>query len=484
MTDHSPHTDREPLPDGTGDKHERFPKRTIFFGVCTVVAILVYCIAHADSFTALFSRLVEVCMPIIIGGVIAYLCNPILKLYEFWVFRRLKSNSLRRGLSLLLTVVTVIGVLTLILALIIPELVDSISQLFGNYEYYLNGLLAFVQGIIDRINATFGTDIDVSNMQKLTALIEDMFGSMENAVSKLLATLQGFLLDGKLLNNIWGFLAGLFNTFKNVILGIFIAFYILSSKEKRVAQINKFRRALFTEKRNRRISEIVSLVDRTFGGFIKGILLDALAVGIVTFILLSIFRVSDYNLLISVICAITNIIPVFGPFIGAIPSALIVLISNPEKFLLFIILVVVIQQIDGNILCPRIQGNNTGVSSLAVLIAITVMGGLFGLMGMVLGVPIFAVIIELFKQAIERKLAKAGAPTDTTHYYPADALGNADEEVHYEHAHLKYVYDHSKLKPYVDRAIRAVKGLRKKQQNPGGDEDEADHPGSGDSSVT
>ena len=156
-----------------------------------------------------------------------------------------------------------------------------------------------------------------------------------------------------------------------------------------------------------------------------------------------------------------SIIPVFGPFIGAIPSGFIVLISNPDKLLVFIILILVIQQIDGNIIVPRIQGNNMGISSLAVLVAITVMGSLFGVIGMIIGVPIFAVVIELCKQAIEHRLIKRGAPTDTTYYYPADAVGNAEEEVYYEHAHLRYKYEHSKLKVYVDKATRTLRKLRR-----------------------
>ena len=144
------------------------------------------------------------------------------------------------------------------------------------------------------------------------------------------------------------------------------------------------------------------------------------------------------------------------------PSAFIVLISNPEKFFLFIFLVLVIQQIDGNILCPMIQGNNTGVSSLSVLIAITVMGGFFGLGGMIIGVPVFAVMIELGKRAIEARLQKKGMATDTIAYYADNAIGNAEEDVYYEHAHWKYKYDHSRIKPHVDKVLAAIKRIVKK----------------------
>ncbi len=458
-----PHTQpNEPTPSDTAPRAKaKTPKRVIFFGACAVIAIVVYCIVNLDTISALCTRLGGILSPLVIGGVIAYLCNPFLKFYEFVVFRRMKKNGLRRGLSLLFTVLTAIGILAAVIALVLPELVSSISQLVTNFDSYLDGLLSAVQGIINKVTVNLPEEyrdiIDVSDKEKLYAFIEQLFGSMENALSKLLSTLQSYVLDERFLGNLWAFVTGFISTLFDVIIGIFIAFYILTSKEKRIAQIRKFRAAYFSERQDAKLTELTRLVDRTFGGFVKGVLLDALAVGVVTFILLSIFRVSEYNLLIAAICAITNIIPVFGPFIGAIPSGLIVLISNPSKLLVFIILVVVIQQIDGNILCPRIQGNNTGISSLAVLVAITVMGSLGGILGMVIGVPIFAVIIELVKRAIEERLERRGVPTDTTYYYPANAVGNAEEEVYYEHSHLRYLYDHSKIKPYIDRMTAAVR---------------------------
>ncbi len=453
----------------TAGRHH-IPKRIFFFGTCAVLIIIAYCIANADSFGVMIDRIGDILSPLVIGGVIAYLCNPFLKFYEFVVFRRLKHNSVRRALSLLLTVLTAIGIIAAAVALILPELIKSISQLIGNYGSYLDGLLAFVQRIIDKFTANLPEEyrdvIDVSDRQKLVAFLEQIFGSMKNALSQALSFLQGFVMDENFLGNVWSFIQGIFTVLKNLVLGIFIAFYILASKEKRIAQLRKFRAAYFTEKQDAKITEITRLVDRTFGGFIKGVLLDALAVGVVTFVLLSIFRISEFNLLIAAICAITNIIPVFGPFIGAIPSALIVLISNPSKLLAFIILVVVIQQIDGNILCPRIQGNNTGISSLAVLVAITIMGSLGGIMGMVIGVPIFAVIIELVKRAVETRLVERGVPTDTTHYYPSNAIGNAEEEVYYEHSHLRYRYEHSKLKVRVDNTIAALGRMINKKRPP------------------
>jgi predicted PurR-regulated permease PerM len=291
--------------------------------------------------------------------------------------------------------------------------------------------------------------VDISDVNKFMAFLEDVFGSAENAVSQLLTQLQEFATEGNLLEKTWALLLELFNSFKNLLLGIFIAFYFLASKEKRVAQFAKFRRAMFKEKTDKRIEEIIILTDKSFGGFIYGKILDSLVIGVLTFVLLAIFDVSPYNMLIATFVGITNVIPVFGPFIGAIPSFFVVLISNPDKAFLFLILILIIQQLDGNIIGPKILGDNTGISSLCVIVAIAICSAMWGIIGMVVGVPIFAMAIELVKRFLESRLAAKGEPTDTEYYYPDDAVGNAEIDVHYEHATLLYRYEHSRLKPLI-----------------------------------
>lgn len=454
-----PHETHEPVP----PKHRfHFRKRWLFFGTLATIFLVAYCAVHINSFSDVFKRTCDVISPLIIGCIIAYFCNPILKFYEYVVFRKLKSKSnIRSGISLLFTILSFLGLLAILVSIVLPELVNSIKQLIANYEFYLNGLLSFVQSIINR----FRLDVDISDMQKLTDFLRNLFGEAGDLATNILNKLQSYVLDTNLLGDVWGFLSKVFSTFLNIILGLFIAIYILSSKEKRVAQINKFRAAFLSEKQNKKFSELCTLVDKTFGGYFKGVLLDAVFVGILMLLLLSIFHISQYNLLIAAICAITNIIPVFGPYIGAVPSCLIVLITNPENLLWFILIVVIVQQIDGNILVPLIQGNNTGISSLAVLVSITLMGGFFGVGGMIIGVPVFAVIIELCKRAIEERLVKAGKVTDTTHYYRKEAIGNAEKEVYYEHAHWKYQYDHSRLKPHIDKLLATILRIGKKKKD-------------------
>ena len=432
---------------------KRLKKRTVFYIVATVIALLLFAFAVHEPMIAVFKYVLSILSPLIIGLVIAYLCDPILEFFEYRIFKRLHNGSLKRGLSLFFTIIVAFSIVAIVAVMMIPQLYLSITELFRNSETYINSLLSWLQTGLNKLTANLPMDIvDISDIDKLMVLIEDMFGSAENALSELIAELQEIASEGNLWERVWAMLLGLFNSVKNLFIGLFIAFYTLASKEKRVAQIRKFRKAMLSEKSNGKVEDFIALADKTFGGFIFGKILDSLVIGVLTFVLLSIFEVSPYNMLIATFVGLTNVIPVFGPFIGAIPSFFVVLISNPGKAILFLVLILIIQQLDGNIIGPKILGDNTGVSSLCVIIAIAVCSAMWGVVGMIIGVPIFAVVIEMMKRTLEKKLAAKGEPTDTMAYYPADAVGNAEKDVYYEHSTLRYNYEHSRLKPFVDKA--------------------------------
>lgn len=445
-----PNTSTPPPVEPARPPRKKYSKRTVFFIVATVIGLLLFAAAVMDPLVAFLRNVISILSPLIIGAVIAYLCDPFLEFYEFRVFKRIQSKGICRGLSLLCTVITAFAIVTLVAVMMIPQLYQSLTELFDNSEQYLSNLLVWLQGIVDSL--PFDTDwITISSPQELIAFIEDMFGSVENALTQALETMNEFVNAGSLAEGLWTLLVDLFNAFKNLFLGLFIAFYILASKEKRKAQIKKFRRAVFSQKTDSRIEEIVTLTDSTFGGFIYGKILDSIVIGILTFVMLTIFDVSPYNMLISTFVGVTNVIPVFGPFIGAIPTFFVVLISNPSKAILFLFLILIIQQLDGNIIGPKILGDNTGVSSLCVIIAISICSALWGVVGMIIGVPIFAVVIELIKRMLEKRLTAKGEPTDTTDYYDADAVADVEQDVYYEHASLRYSYEHSRIKSRIDR---------------------------------
>ncbi len=431
---------------------KRLKKRTVFYIVATIIALLLFAFAVHEPMIAVFKYILSILSPLIIGLVIAYLCDPILEFFEYRIFKRLHNGSLKRGLSLFFTIIVAFGIVAIVAVMMIPQLYLSITELFRNSEDYINSLLSWLQTGLNKLTANLPMDIvDISDVNKLMILIEDMFGSAENALSELINELQEIASEGNLWERVWAMLLSLFNSVKNLFIGLFIAFYTLASKEKRVAQIRKFRKAMLSEKSDGKVEDFIALTDRTFGGFIFGKILDSLVIGILTFVLLSIFEVSSYNMLIATFVGLTNVIPVFGPFIGAIPSFFVVLISNPSKAILFLFLILIIQQLDGNIIGPKILGDNTGVSSLCVIIAIAICSAMWGVVGMIIGVPIFAVVIEMIKRMLEKKLAAKGEPTDTMAYYPANAVGNAEKDIYYEHSSLRYNYEHSKLKPRLEK---------------------------------
>ena len=201
---------------------------------------------------------------------------------------------------------------------------------------------------------------------------------------------------------------------------------MLASKERLKAQVKKFTTAMFPPKGRHRFYRYVRLCDRTFGGFFVGKIIDSLIIGAITLVVLLIFRM-PYALLISTIICVTNIIPVFGPFIGAIPSAFIIFIVSPSKALIFLVLILLIQQLDGNVIGPKILGDSTGLSTLGVIISIVIMGEYFGIVGMIVGVPIFAVAVALVKEFLEQKLRAKDLPTDTSEYYAWDSFVDPHE---------------------------------------------------------
>lgn len=452
-------SNQEPIVEGERRGFWRqFGKRTLVFFILACIALLLYLIINIPAITAFFVSVGGHIAPLVWGAIIAYLANPILNLYEYKLFRRIKKNGLRRGLSLVLTAVSLLGIIVLVVMMIVPQLLDSLTTLVTNFDDYLKSLLEFLNGILQKV--TGGSDwFDISSPEKLEELLNRFYQNSSGLMDRVKQWLKEFNVGGSAM----AAAKGIFGFLTDFVLGLFIAFYILASKEKRVAQIRKFRRAVFTERMDSRVTAVVSMVDSSFGGYIKGTLIDSFLVAVQVFLLMTILDVSDYNLLIATFVGITNIIPVFGPFLGAIPSFFIVLISNPgdlSKCLVFVIIILVVQQIDGNIILPRILGDSTGVSPLAVLIAITLCGSLWGVVGMVIGVPLFAVLLETVRRYLEYRLRLKGEPTDTADYYPADTLANPERDMYDSRSGLRYRYEHSQLKVRVD-ARRAERKARR-----------------------
>lgn len=391
-------------------RHKRSKSGLALF--CAFAFLILYIIVNASVFGGVFSAVMSVLTPIILGGALAYMLNPILKLFEFKVFKKLKNKKLLRGLSLLLTYVVALLIVVAVLLLLIPQLIQSIMDFAGKFDYYIDTTINALNDFIAKI-------MDNNGMNDVIRK-ESIFDAISNLVSK----------SGDLFSGIMGYIVeygmGLIIGIKNAVLAVFISIYILSSKERLSAQTKKLTTAIFSPKGRRRFYRYVRLCDRTFGGFFVGKIIDSLIIGVITAIVLLIFRM-PYVLLVSAIICITNVIPVFGPFIGAIPSFFIIFIVDPKKALLFLVLILLIQQLDGNVIGPKILGNSTNLSSLGVIISIIVMGEFFGVIGMIVGVPIFAVGVALIKEMIEHRLRKKELSTDTADYYARDSLVDPHE---------------------------------------------------------
>lgn len=214
----------------------------------------------------------------------------------------------------------------------------------------------------------------------------------------------------------------------NVIIGFIVAVYVLMTKEKFIGQLKKIIYAIFRPRYGNVVMEVIRKADDVFGGFFIGKIIDSLIIGCICFVGLAILRM-PYVALVSVIVGVTNIIPFFGPYIGAIPSVILIFLVDPMKGLYFIIFIIVLQQVDGNVIGPKILGNTTGLSPFWVIFAILLFGGSFGVIGMLFGVPIFAVLYYIIKRVVEHVLKKRRLPEGTDEYIELDTVDTVTNEV-------------------------------------------------------
>ena len=350
----------------------------------------------------------DILSPVILGLIFAYLLNPIFRLLERRVFYRVYPSAARRALSLLLTYIVALLWIGLIVLLILPQLVSTLMNLISNYQGYIDGAIATINGMIDGINSTIFNFFNVKNA------LDYIDGSV---VSTLLNNILEELKEAipTLTNKASLFISGA----TDVIFAIFISIYLLASKEKRYLQIMKFRNAIFSDKTNQRITKVCTTANNLFGKFVQGRLLDSIIVGVMTYIVISIFRI-PYALLIASSIAVWNIIPTVGFLIGFVPAALILLITDATLVIPFTLIMFLIYQIDNNIISPRILGYNTGVTPLCVIIAICTMGSLFGFVGLIIAVPLFATLLDLADDLIHERLQHKRMPDDTENYFAPD----------------------------------------------------------------
>lgn len=421
---------------------------TLIIMTTIVVGILLIYSVITGSFSEAVNGFFETISPITIGFVIAYLSNPIVIFFDKHIFHWIKSSKIKRFFSILCTFLLVLIFIAFLITVLIPSIFSTLSSFWDTYVvHYDTSLISFAERInllmddFDFLDTVQRIDPDslIVWVQERFPWIEDIAnGDFSNILPESPdSSAPGSSNDNSTSSsddifsaeNIWiiinyafSFGTSVINFIKNIMLGIFIAFYMLMSKEKWKAMLRRFLNVFLSPKHVRLAIRFGKLLDRSFGGFIEGQLLDAIIVGIMSFIIFNIFGIPIPHLLATII-AITNVIPILGPFLGGVPAAFIVLLTHPEKTILFIVLIIVIQQIDGNIICPHILGDKINISSLTTLIAIITMGGLFGIFGMLIGVPVFAVGVNIIQNYTLNTLRRKGYETSLDHYY----VGNTED---------------------------------------------------------
>ena len=378
---------------------------TIAIYACLVIIftmLCVYLVIDDVAISDITAKVNDFMTPILVGLLITYLVNPIYNFFDRKVFafvvgkneeKLAKRLKIKHFLSLVVAYVIMLALVGSFFWIVIPQLILSVNSLTTQLMSYIEPVRKFIMSLETRTD-TVG---QVYKYVKPHIADLEIISNLPGYISKVMTSISGWLI---------GFISNTVLFIKYLILGFFFSIYFLMYKTQTEMAFNRLLSAFFSEKTAKYISHVVGLIDQKFGHFLKGQSMDSIIIALITWAVLTVLGFK-YSILIALIVGVTNMIPVFGPFLGAIPSAFLVLITEPEPLkmvLIFVVFILVLQQLDGNFLVPLILGDAIGLSPLWILIAITVMGSLFGVLGMFIGVPTFAVIYTLIAEAVNRRL--------------------------------------------------------------------------------
>ena len=380
------------------------------FGGISLSVIFFFLLYRLQSVEETLQKVVDILMPFVYGGVIAYLLRPMCNWYSagFRSMLKEKHNKLAEAMAITCSMLTGLLVVYLLIIMIAPQLYFSAASLWNTIPEKVEQLVAWATD-------TFGENEIILNY--FNAGYQAIYTALDQWASETLVPQVSNIVSGVGLG-VWKVLLFL----KNVLIGLIVAVYLLASRKKFSRQGVLLIRSMMKPRWADLVLEEIAYIDRMFGGFIDGKLVDSAIIGVLCYIGCSVFKFPN-ALLVSAIVGVTNVIPFFGPFIGAVPSILLILIESPIKAVWFSLFVLGLQQLDGNIIGPKILGNHTGVSSFWVLFSILLFGGLWGLVGMIVAVPLFAVLYDLLKRLVRRGLIKNGC---------VDVLKQYNEDYHEE----------------------------------------------------
>lgn len=420
-----------------------------------------YLLFHGTNIKSGFNSVIKLLMPIVFGFVMAYLMTPILNTIEYRVFYPLlkkckmretpKKKSFIRAISIILTVFLFFAIIYSLIAMLLSQIMPSITNIIANFDFYISNFIKWLNKLLSDDYPELG--VQISNFISDASLDVEVWLN-ENVLAKTSEVIKTVSLS----------LIGVLKLLWNFFIGLMISIYVLVSKEKFSGQAKKIAYAFFNEDTANIVINNFRFTHRTFIGFLSGKILDSIIIGILCFIGTSILR-TPYAVLVSAVVGVTNVIPVFGPYLGAIPSMILIFVvdpSHPLNCVYFAIFILILQQFDGNVLGPKILGDSTGLAGFWVIFSITLFGGLFGVMGMVVGVPVFAVFYAAVKSFINTMLKKKNIPHDTNayiniaaikentiyEYVPDYKLKKTEKNKKYYGKEFLYTMDKSKLERY------------------------------------
>lgn len=389
------------------------------FLVLAASIFVVFLFVKAENVNAFVTALKSVLTPVFYGAIIAYLLNPIVNFLDERLSgflqkhlkKQTRAKKISKVVSIIVTVIFALSLVTALFYLIVPEVSSTISVVVNELPGQVDNFLKWFDGLLQE-QTQIGEMLQ-RTVKTVTIYVEDF---IENQLVDQITGMAEYLLSG-----VWGVV----NVVYNIVLGIVFSIYMLSSKDKFSAQAKKITYAVFNRRNANSLIRTARNCHRIFTGAISGKILDSAIIGVLCFVGMTLIGL-PYTVLIATVIGVTNVIPFFGPYIGAIPSALLILFVDPLQCLYFIIFIVLLQQFDCNFLDPRIVGGSVGLSAFWVLFACILFGGLFGLPGMVLGVPTFACIYTIVKEILEKRLKKKGLMTATDDYASVDAVPEED----------------------------------------------------------
>ncbi len=429
-------------------KDSPYTKAAAVVLICGAILIVFHDWIKENQISLGFETLNKTLAPVYIGIILAFILCPVYNSSVSYLYRRMVESAGKKGFSIgativhddseplvvdgderrriligarafasLICILLVTGLFGMLFYFVVPQLVQTVIDLVNTMPQRLAALSAWLS-------------VHASHFPILSKWVDNVANA---GAADIVNWVQEHILDGDAMNIANMVSSGVFAAVKyvfNAIIGLLIMVYLLNYKEKLFAICRKIVAATCGQKRKDSLYEFADIVNETFIGFIVGRIIDSFIIGVLTYIVLTICNI-PFAVMISVIVGITNVIPFFGPFIGAVPSIILLLTENPMDALYFVIIILIIQQLDGNVIGPKIVGNAIGISSFWVLIAVLVGGGLFGFPGMAFGVPVFAVIYRYVDKLMIRNLRQKDKATATTDYISLEPFGIDDEEINF-----------------------------------------------------